>query len=335
MKTMLANELKDVLSIMNLAAGTDRNVENGNKVYFTGKKIYIFSGDAYISKDLETDFKGGVDTNLLEDIIDKYGLSEIELDRKENEIIVKKKRSISKLVVDDSDHHPSIKFSEETEWRKVPADFTSLLDQAFTLTGNNFTEPSKTCIHINARKMEASDGLRFGIFKMKGMISDDIFIRKDFVKILSKFEPKDYRLADSWICFTNEKNYFLAIRKISITDYPNLEEIFQGLKKSSEIELQDKIISSLERAGLFLRNEMEMDRYIKLEAKEGKIHIFTQTKAGTYKDKFNCAEGIEFEISINPKYLVEMIYYSNKISIGDQAVCCETKNAKIAACLIG
>ena len=114
MKTMLANELKDVLSIMNLAAGTDRNVENGNKVYFTGKKIYIFSGDAYISKDLETDFKGGVDTNLLEDIIDKYGLSEIELDRKENEIIVKKKRSISKLVVDDSDHHPSIKFSEET-----------------------------------------------------------------------------------------------------------------------------------------------------------------------------------------------------------------------------
>ena len=237
MKTMLANELKDVLSIMNLAAGTDRNVENGNKVYFTGEKLYIFSGDAYICKDLETDFKGGVDTNLLEDIIDKYGLSEIELDRKENEIIVKKKRSISKLVVDDSDHQPSIKFSEETEWRKVPADFTSLLDQAFTLTGNNFTEPSKTCIHINARKMEASDGLRFGIFKMKGMISDDIFIRKDFVKILSKFEPKDYRLADSWICFTNKKNYFLAIRKISITDYPNLEEIFQGLKKSSETAL--------------------------------------------------------------------------------------------------
>lgn len=332
---MMANELKETLSVMNLAAGTDRNVENGNRVYFTGKKLYLFSGDAFISKDLETDFKGGVDANLLENIVDKYGLSEIEIDRKENELIIKRKRSISKLVIDDSDHSPSITFSEDTQWRKTPADFGELLDHAFALTGNNFTEPSKTCIHVNGRKMEGSDGLRFGIFKMKGMISDDIFIRKDFVKILTKFEPKEYRLTDSWICFINEKNFFLAIRKINIPDYPNLEEIFNGIKGNCEIELPDKIISSLERAGLFLRNELELDRYIKMEAKEGKIHIFAETKAGTYKDKINLVKEVEFDISINPKYLVEMLFYSNKISVGEQAVCCETKNAKMAACLIG
>lgn len=335
MNTMMANELKEVLSVMNLAAGTDRNVENGNHVYFTGKKLQLFSGDAYVSKDLETDFKGGVDANLLESIVDKYGLSEIELGREENELIIKRKRSVSKLVIDDSDHCPSITFSDDTEWRKVPADFSALLDQALTLTGNNFTEPSKTCIHVNGRKMEASDGFRFGIFKMKGMISDNIFIRKDFTKIITKFEPKDYRLADSWICFINEKNYFLAIRKINIPDYPNLEEMYNNVKGDSEIELPDKMIASLERAGLFLRNELELDRYIKMEAKEGKIFIFTQTKAGTYKDKISLQKEATFDISINPKHLVEMLFYTNKIFVGEQAACCETKSVKMAACLIG
>lgn len=335
MTNLMANELKENLSVMTIAAGTDRNVVTGSNVYFTGKKIVLYSGDVYIDKPMETDFEGGVDAALLEDVADKYGNNEIEIYRVENEIILKRKRSVSKLVVNDNATFPEIKFSEDVEWRKIPVDFATLIEQACALTSNNFNEPAKTCIHINGRKMEASDGFHFGIFRMKGNIQDDLFIRKDFVKILSKFEPSEYRLSDSWICFRNGKEYFLAVRKITIADYPNLTELFENSKGEIEVELPDKVISSLERAKLFLRNEVEFDRYIKMEAKEGKITISTETKTGSYRDRISGAEDLEFSVLINPEYLVEMLFHTNKLFIGDMAISCETKNVKMAGCLVG
>lgn len=335
MTNFMANELKENLSVMTIAAGTDRNVVTGSNVYFTGKKMVLYSGDVYIDKPMQTDFKGGVDAALLEDVAEKYGNNEIEIARVENEIILRRKRSVSKLVVNDNPTFPEISFNEETEWRKVPVDFSTLIEQACSLTANNFTEPVKTSIHINGRVMEASDGLHFGIFRMKGHIPDDFFIRKDFVKILSKFEPSEYRLSDSWICFRNGKEYFLALRKITIADYPNLAELFENSKGKIEIELPDKIISSLERAKLFLRNEVEFDKYIKLEAKDGKIIISTETKSGSYRDKISAAEDLEFSVLINPGYLVEMLFHTNKLLIGEMAVSCETKNVKMAGCLVG
>lgn len=335
MMTVMANELKETLSVMTVAAGTDRNVETGSNIYFTGDKVALFSGDVFIDKPMETDFTGGVDAMLLEDIVDKYGTNEIEISRQENELIVKKKRSISKLVVNDNNQFPKIEFAEDTEWRKIPADFSVLIEQACQLTSNNFNEPVKTCIHLNGRYMEASDGFHFGIFKMKGMIQDDLFIRKDFVKILTKFEPNEYRLTGSWICFQNAKQYFLAIRKVSVMDYPNLTELFDNAKGTMEIELPDKVISSLERAELFLRTEVEFDRFIRMEATGGKITISTETKAGSYRDRIACPEDIEFNILINPKYLVEMLFYTNKLAIGETAISCEAKNVRMAGCLVG
>lgn len=335
MLNVMANELKEVLSVMTIAAGSDRNVETGNNIYFTGDKMALFSGDVFITKPMETDFTGGVDASLLEGVVDKYGTNEIEIARQENELIVKRKRSISKLVVNDNSQFPKIEFTEENDWRKIPADFNVLIDQACQLTSNNFNEPTKTCIHMTGRYMEASDGFHFGIFKMKGHIQDDLFIRKDFVKILTKFEPSEYRLSGSWICFQNAKKYFLAIRKVAVPDYPNLTELFEQSQGEMEIELPDKVISSLERAELFLRNEVEFDRFIRMEAAGGKITISTETKAGSYRDRISAPEGIEFNILINPKYLVEMLFYINKLSIGERAISCETKNVKMAACLVG
>ena len=335
MTNLMANELKENLSVMTIAAGTDRNVETGSNVYFTGKKMVLYSGDVYIDKPMETDFEGGVDAALLEDVADKYGNNEIEIFREENEIILKRKRSVSKLVVNDNATFPNIKFTEETEWRKIPVDFATLIEQACALTSNNFNEPIKTCIHITGRNMEASDGFHFGIFRMKGNIQDNLFIRKDFVKILSKFEPTEYRLHDTWICFKNGKEYFLAVRKIVIPCYPNLAEMFAGAKGEVEVELPDKVISSLERAKLFLRNEVEFDRYIKLAAKDGKITISTQTKTGSYRDKISASGDLEFDVNINPEYLVEMLFHTNKLLIGGMAICCETKNVKMAGCLVG
>lgn len=332
---VMANELKETLSVMTVAAGTDRNVETGSNIYFTGEKIALFSGDVYIDKPMETEFQGGVDAALLEDVVDKYGTNEIEIFREQNELVLKRKRAISKLIVNDNNQFPKIEFEKNTEWRKIPADFSTLIDQACQLTGSNFNEPIKTCVHLNGRYMEASDGFHFGIFRMKGMIQDDLFIRKDFVKILTKFEPNEYRLTSSWICFHNPKHYFLAIRKVSIPDYPVLVDLFENSKGKTEIELPDKVISSLERAELFLRNEVEFDRFIKMEAAGGKITISTQTKAGSYTDRISAPEDVEFSVSINPKYLVEMLFFTNKLFIGEMAISCETKSVKMAGCLVG
>lgn len=331
---VMANELKEVLAIMTVVAGSDREMESGSNIYFTGEKLVLFNGDAYIEKEMKTEFAGGVNAALFEDIIEKYGTNEIEIYREENNLIVKRKRSVSKLAMDDNIQAPKIKLGEN-EWRNTPADFCALLEQCVQFTSNNFNEPCKVCIHLNGRKMESGDGFHFGIFKMKGNIPDDIFIRKDFVKILSKFEPKSYTLTESWICFKNEKGYFSAIRKTDVPDYPNLEEHYGSCEGKFEIELSDKLISSLERAELFLRSELEFDRYIKMDAADGKITISVKTKAGSYTDKISIPPDVNFSIAINPKYLVEMLFFTNKFSIAENAITCETKTVKMASSFVG
>ena len=97
MTNLMANELKENLSVMTIAAGTDRNVETGSNVYFTGKKMVLYSGDVYIDKPMETDFEGGVDAALLEDVADKYGNNEIEIFRWMVSKIFQKGGSISLL----------------------------------------------------------------------------------------------------------------------------------------------------------------------------------------------------------------------------------------------
>ena len=332
---VMANELKETLEIITLAAGSDRSVDGGTNIFFTGEKMTLFNGDAFIEKPFSTDFTGGVNAELFKGVVDKHGTNEIEVSKQEDLLVVKKKRSISKLAMSESGISPKIVFEEEKEWRKIPSDFPVLLDQCFQLTGSNFNEPAKVCIHIKDRVMEASDGFHFGVFKMKGHVQDDIFIRRDFVKILSKFEPCEYRLADSWICFRNGKDYFLAIRKVDVPDYPNLAKLFESCKSETIIELPDKVISSLERAELFLRSELEFDRYIQMIAEGGKTTISTTTKSGSYKDRIQTSEDNNFSILINPKYLVEMLFYTNKFFVTEQSIACEAKNVKLAASLVG
>ena len=80
---------------------------------------------------------------------------------------------------------------------------------------------------------------------------------------------------------------------------------------------------------------MEFDRFIRMEAADGKITISTKTKAGSYRDRIAAPEDIQFNILINPKYLVEMLFYTNKLFIGEMAISCETKNVRMAGCLVG
>ena len=329
---ILANEFKEQFSLFAEIAKSNKDNSNGGNVYFNKDKAFLFNGTIYLEKKFETDFSGGIDTGFLIALLDRYGNNEIEVYNEENNIIFKKKRSVTKVVLDSN--IPEVKFDDESEWRKIPVDFSKNCGFAEGMTGNNFSEPVKTAVHIKGRYVEAGDGFCFGIFKIKGNIADDLFIRKDFVKILAHFNPTEYCLQDTWLTFRNNDNYRISFLKLDIPEYPNLQEMFDVCNEGHEIEFPTKIIASIERATLMLQGVEDFDKSICLCAKDGKLTIKTESKIGNYTDKISCNPDANFNVKINPNYLTNLLFHSNKLKVGKTAITLYDEKIKLAACLM-
>lgn len=335
MKTM-ANELKETLDLFSMFCGSEKQGAQ-NFLRFEEDSISFAGQDVFLKKQLETEITGCVDCLFLQSVIDKHATSEVELYREENELVVKHKRSVSRLLIQDvsSQDCPFKDTVDENSWRKLPADFYELIGEAINMTSANYNEPAKTCVRISKRFIEASDGFKLGIYKMRGHIQDELFIRRDFGRALTKFKAIGYSLTDSWICFRNEAGCFLAIKRILIPDYPNLQDIFETFKNEQiEVEFPERTINSLERADLFLQDEFEIDKNVSLEISGGKISLSTRTKRGSYKDRFSGPDSAELKIRINPANLIKMLYFSNKVCFSETGAYVETANVKLASALM-
>lgn len=331
---LIANEFGELLNIMKEVAA-DKRVDNSHLVYFSGDQISIFNGEIYARKDFPTEFSGAVTLGLLSSIVEKYGTNEIDLYRNEGDAIsVKHKRSISKLITEDNYKCPELIGIENKKWKKLPQNFIKTLEAAVCVTTNNISELIKSCIHVKGETIEAGDGFKVAVYKLNESVDDEMFIRRDAVKFLSKLTPSEYTICEDWVHFKNEKGIYSSLRKITISDYPNMESIFEENKGNSTITIPDKLITSLEKANIFMQSEFEYNRFVIITIDGERLKVKATSANGSYSDTIKIEPSTNIVFGINPQNLIDMLMNNNKFEVGEKSIIMTSKEVKYLSCLM-
>ncbi len=330
---ILANELLEDLEVLN-SVTPDKVVEHSDAVYFSGTTMSAFNGEIFIGKKFETEFKGAVNCKTLTAIVNKNGTREIDFIRPENSgLAVRYKRSTTVLGTEDSYETPSIKRPDKSEWKPLPKDFVKNIGLAVGVTSTKSVEPIKTAVHIFQNRIEASDGFRIIIIDIDESVEDELFIRRDHIKVIEKMEPNSYAVSKEWVHFKNGNGFTLSIRKLVI-QYPDIEEIYKSNSDGDKLTISDEVISSLEQATIIMDQTSESTDCVTIEIINKKLKISVQSKSGKFRNVIQIDSDIETKFLINPKFLIDMLINDNQFRVSEKVLTMESKNIRYLVSLI-
>jgi DNA polymerase III sliding clamp (beta) subunit (PCNA family) len=277
------------------------NVDQSTCFIFKDNKIITFNEEVYCStnSNFGTLLLGAVKAQPLIDILTKMAEEDIELEKKDKELIihgVNKKcgiqfeNQVSEEI--DSIWHPS-----ELEWGTLEDDFNGALDVVMSCAqdkddGQFFI----SCVHLHPQYIEATDNIQLARYNISIPIKSDCLIRKRSVKNLIGMGVTEISESDNWIHFRNDLDTRFYCRRF-VDDYLVLDQLLQDT--GTLVNLPQGIGDSVEKASIFTKDNNECGNVL-VTIKNGKMGLkgsgalgwYTETKSIDYK-----GEPISFYIS--------------------------------------
>ncbi len=330
---IVAHDLKEILTPLSRIVSSKETAENGDKFIFDGKKIYAFNGEIFACKKFETDFRCAVQAEAFFKLITKYDMNEIEITIEEDGFLhVKKGKSDSEFNIETEFECP-ISVSKVV-WNELPEDFVNGITVCSYTTGNDFTEIRNVCVHVDKEVVESTDTKRITQYFLGSDVEDEMFIPKTLIKYIGQINPIEYSMNEDWLYFRNSSEVTMAFRITLVKDYYDLQDIIDSNLEGEEIQLPDKIVDALEKAEIFLTNQFEGDRFVKITTKKGQLIIEGKGIGGKHvsKMKVDFEGSVNFEI--NPRAMIEMMINGNTLILNEDSLVMETDNAILMSSLM-
>lgn len=314
---------KNLSEILGRLSGVLTNkglVENSDKFVFNGDSIVVFNGETMICVEFDTGIKGAVQGASILKYLEKIGDVDIDIERVENSINIKKGRSVASFVVDDVDGMP-LDISN-IKWNKIPENFSKCIDACCPVCGNDFSDMRVVVMHVKDDYCESTDQQRLIRYQMTENIKDEFYIPVDLASFLTRVKVTHYSLDEEWIFFKNQQGDIICHRQISLADdYFDLGEIIAACNDGEEIQFPEKLYDSVEKASIFQNDiKIQTDRKITIRCKKGKIRIESNGMYGNYSEVIKTDIESDFQFVINPGFLTEIMEKSNKVCLSEESL---------------
>lgn len=330
---LIASDLKLQLDKLNALLSAKGLVEGANKFSFDEEGIYAFNGEVFIATIFPTDLYGAVEGDIFNKLINKLGANKIDIVKENEELVIKKGRSESRMAF-DTDIKCPIDLSVN-KWKSLPEDFIEAINVCSYTTGSDYTDMRTVCIHLKGDVCEASDVFRITIFKMKSAIKDELFIPNDILPFFNKSKPIKYCVVDNWTYFEDLDGTIIAHRQPTFEGkYPNLQEKISSLKDFHLVELPEKLYESLDKASIFLDGKFEGDKFVSITCNEGTLTLDSKATGRCYKDqmRINFKDHIKFDV--NPTHLMQIMEKASIVHVNSSIIKIDNPNCTYVAALI-
>ena len=312
-KTILEG-LKPGLAQKNLA-------DNLANFSFSGKRVYTYNDQIFISHVLETDFQCSVSGDKFYSIVANSPGDELDITLSNNEMIIKGAKSKAKmtLATGDPDLDKIQVPYEEKGWATLPEGFTEGLELCCLSLSRDLTKPAFTCVAINDSDLLSTDRVRISRYLMGGSFSDKKFlIPGTSAKVLTKYPIIEYLKGNGWIHFRTGGQAVISSRLFNDT-FPDVNAFFE--LKGKEIALPKRLKEMVDSVSSIIESKFEADKFLSvlISGKEKTITCSGQGDTNSFVRFESLEAGIQEDLSfdINPVFLSKILDSDTSMIVGE------------------
>lgn len=342
---ILKQSLLEKLLVINriVPKRSDLNILNFFKISAKNNKVYLFSTDLEISYQAVLQAKIKEEGEFLIpakqflEIVSNFYEDEIELETKENNLIIRGKNIFCSLVSITEEEFPLITDYKNDQYIEIDSNFfDNILEKIINpIKTASLIKPELAGVYFwlsdNYLRLVTTDSIRLSEYKLKKdliltNINKEIKILitskiiEEYLKIRKKPIKTKIYLEDSQISFDLDDQ--ILISKLLTIDYPDYQQI---IPKDFNLEIlidKNELLKILKLNNVFMDKTKELKLKININNKN--IEFYTKNELiGENINKIdfeiNSSEiNEDFEISFNLDFLLEGVKYieSEKIFIG-------------------
>jgi len=289
-------------------------IEQSTAFVFT-KTGYVvtYNDEIAVSHPVEVDFVGAVPAKEFFALVNKVKTEEIELEIKDNELLLKGSRAKAGLRIDKKIILPILTLAqpEEEDWKKVPANFCEAISFCLFSVSREVSKPIINCIHVHKGKVESTDNNRVTQYDMgavKKAFEDHTLIPAHAVKAIVNNKPTHYAKTDGWLHFTNKDDVTFSCR-IFEDDFPDASAFFA--QKGGSIEFPKTLNDVLDKAVIFSNGER-----VTILLSGNRMTVSSEGVSGWFKEDVRAEyKGEDVSFDIYPEFMKSIMKITNKAEI--------------------
>jgi len=281
-------ELLEALEIVKPGLANKEIIEQTTSFAFVKGRVITYNDSISIShpvKDLN--IEGAIEATYLYKFLGKVKADDINIELKDNEILLKTGRAKAGLTLQTEIRLPLEEVTGRKKWKDLPSNFNKFLSFAMPSCSKDMSRPVLTCVHVNqSGVIEASDSYRMTYCDLKEEVPVDTFLLPASSAVdVVKLNPIKVAKSNGWIHFSNEVGSEISCRIFNDDTYPDTSKILN--MTGDRLILPQIIDEVLERAMVFSKRDHLLDEIITITIQNMVLEVSAKSSTGWFKEKVN------------------------------------------------
>lgn len=311
-------KIMDALSKVLPGLASKEIMEQSKSFVFQNNKVYTYNSEIAICHPIQLEFADNVaiPAEQFYKLLTKTNDVEIDISIDRSELIIKTKRSMAGIPINDKINLPLDEIEEAGKFYRLSESFIEGIKFCYFSVSNDLSRPILASLRIKDNTITSCDGYRLTRFEMTNK-SKEFILPSLAAKELTNYKPVAVSITENWLHFKTEEKTVFSCRTIE-GEWPDIEEFLNV--KGKKIAIPSRLKEMLERAEIFAESEFEKDRLVKINIKDNKFYLSGKGSYGWFK------EGCKIKYSGNPlTFMVDPKFLKDTISILDKITVDETK----------
>jgi len=283
-------------------------IEFADSISFTKGMMISYNDVIAVKCPVEMSIKGTVKADKLFAHMQKVKPDSdgyIKLMVKDEELIVKAGKSKAGMPI-NLDGQVSLEELGKPvkKWKKLPSDFTEGLRLSIFAASDDASDPKLTCLHIQGRQVQSSNGHRAFRYQMEKGIKKEFLLPATSAPSILNHPIKYYSVTKNWVHFKTKDDIVISCRMYADTTFPNMDFLFDINGKN--FTFPDQLKEVITRAADFIGDD-EDDKNIRIKIKKKKMIVKSKSLQGWFSEEVSVKSKKEASFEINPFFLQDIL----------------------------
>lgn len=307
------NEFKEILEFLKPGYQKKSICEYSRNVFFLDDRIFTFNGRILIQKELKTGLDSvAVDFAKLFDFIAKSKAKEIELDAKEESLVIKAGKATLELFLNlqkeqFSDRLKKINMKDQMKKIVNPAEFKRGLSLCKYSVRKDIYSPVGN-IFVDNNRIVSTDGKRLSVYEIENHM-DQFFIPFDVIPVLEKYDFEGYLIEDDLIHFFAD-DFVFSFSNPGKVNYPSYQKVLEiSEDRDTNITFAEDIKTNID-----LTTILEQDTFVssvKVEIEDNNCRITSSGQGGKLNIETEAKSTENLTFFINPVFFLSVLDLTN------------------------
>jgi len=274
--------------------------------------------------------EGAVQAKSLMEILHKLPEEELEIETKENEIVLIGKGRKSGIRLEKEVTLPIDSVEKPKDWIKLDPHFGESIGIVQNCAGNDAGQFALTCVNISQKWVESCDNTQLCRWKITTGIKAPTLVRKESIKHIVSLGMTELSETESWLHFRNPHGLILSCRRY-MEDFPDLSKVLEV--EGEPIALPPGLAEAADKAAIFSSENVDNNQVL-IDLKPGWLRIKGQGISGWYTETKKIKySGKSMSFLVAPNILADLVKKTTDCFISEDRIKVDSGSYLWVSCL--